>query len=86
LMNTAGWFLTESGRQPWIVQGIMLTKNGVSPTVSTTWLWISLIVFIVLYGTLATVDLILMLRYSRKELPPPRAEADADTPVPAVLY
>ena len=30
LMNTAGWFLTESGRQPWIVQGIMLTKNGIS--------------------------------------------------------
>src|SRR5262249_7689584 len=24
LMNTAGWLLTESGRQPWIVQGIML--------------------------------------------------------------
>ena len=36
LMNTAGWLLTESGRQPWIVQGIMLTKNGISPTVSTT--------------------------------------------------
>ena len=53
LMNTAGWFLTESGRQPWIVQGIMLTKNGISPTVSTTWLWISLIAFIVLYGTFA---------------------------------
>ena len=30
LMNTAGWFLTENGRQPWIVQGLMLTKNGVS--------------------------------------------------------
>ncbi len=29
LMNTAGWLLTESGRQPWIVQGIMLTKNGI---------------------------------------------------------
>ena len=39
-----------------------------------------------LYGTLATVDLILMLRYSREQLPPPRAEADVDTPVPAVLY
>src|SRR6185312_15475183 len=39
-MNTAGWLLTESGRQPWIVQGIMLTKNGISPTVSVTWLWI----------------------------------------------
>jgi len=85
-MNTAGWFLTESGRQPWIVQGIMLTKNGISPTVSTTWLWISLIAFVLLYGTLATVDLLLMLRYSREPLPPPRTQADADAPVPAVTY
>jgi len=86
LMNTAGWLLTESGRQPWIVQGIMLTKNGISPTVSVTWLWISLIGFIALYGTLGTVDFLLMLRYSRKELPPPREQADADAPVPAVQY
>jgi cytochrome d ubiquinol oxidase subunit I len=86
LMNTAGWFLTESGRQPWIIQGIMLTKNGISPTLSTAWLWISLIGFILLYGTLGTVDFLLMLRYSRKELPPPRAEADVDSPVPAVQY
>jgi cytochrome d ubiquinol oxidase subunit I len=64
----------------------MLTKNGISPTVSTTWLWISLVGFILLYGTLGTVDLILMLRYSRKELAPPRAETDLDTPVPAVQY
>jgi len=86
LMNTAGWLLTESGRQPWIVQGIMLTKNGISPTVSVTWLWISLVGFVLLYGTLGTVDFLLMLRYSRKQVPPPRAEADADTPVPAVQY
>jgi cytochrome bd ubiquinol oxidase subunit I len=86
VMNTAGWLLTESGRQPWIVQGIMLTKNGISPTVSTPWLWISIIAFVALYGTLGTVDFLLMLKYSRKELPPPRAEADVDTPVPAVQY
>src|ERR1039457_1464576 len=86
LMNTAGWFLTESGRQPWIVQGIMLTKNGISPTVSTTTLWISLVAFVLLYGTLATVDLILMLRYSREQPPPPRTDADVDAPVPAVQY
>ena len=85
-MNTAGWFLTESGRQPWIVQGIMLTKNGISPALSTTWLWVSLIAFAVIYGTLATVDLLLMLKYSREQLPPPRTEADADAPVPAVQY
>jgi len=86
LMNTAGWLLTESGRQPWIVQGIMLTKNGLSPSVSTTWLVISLTVFVLLYATLGTVDLILMLRYSRKQLEPPSAQEDADAPVPAMQY
>jgi cytochrome bd ubiquinol oxidase subunit I len=88
LMNTAGWLLTESGRQPWIVQGIMLTKNGISPTVSTTWLWISVIAFVGLYAVLGTVDLLLMLKYARKELPSPPTETDADleAPVPAVQY
>ena len=86
LMNTAGWLLTESGRQPWIVQGIMLTKNGISPTVGVTWLWISLVGFVLLYGTLGTVDFLLMLRYSRRQLPPALAAADASTPLPAVQY
>ncbi len=85
-MNTAGWLLTESGRQPWIVQGIMLTKNGISTPLSTTWIAISLAFFVVLYAVIATVDLLLMLKYSRKQLPRARAEADADAPVPAVQY
>src|ERR1700728_2186714 len=83
ILNTAGWLLTESGRQPWIVQGIMLTKNGISPTVGTTWLWISVVGFALLYGALGTVDFLLMLKYSRDQLPPARADADADAPVPA---
>jgi cytochrome d ubiquinol oxidase subunit I len=86
LINTAGWLLTESGRQPWIVQGIMLTKNGLSPSVSTTELWISVIAFVLLYGALGTVDLLLMLRYSRKELPPAPAVSAAGDPVPAMDY
>ena len=86
LMNTAGWLLTESGRQPWIVQGIMLTKNGISPSLSTTWIAISLTVFVLLYAVIATVDLLLMLKYSRQQLPPPRTAEQADTPVPAVQY
>ena len=47
---------------------------------------ISLVVFVLLYGVLATVDFMLMLKYSRKQLPPARAEADVDAPVPAVQY
>ncbi len=86
LMNTAGWFLTEIGRQPWIVQGIMLTRNGLSPSVSTSELWISVIAFVLIYGSLGTVDLLLMLRYSRKELPPVPAATPAGEPVPAMEY
>jgi len=86
LMNTAGWLLTESGRQPWIVQGIMLTRNGISPSVSTAALAISLTIFVLLYVTLGLVDLLLMLRYSRKELPPPVPEGDEHLPIPAVQY
>jgi len=86
LMNTAGWLLTESGRQPWIVQGIMLTKNGISPSLPTTWIAISLAAFVLVYAVIATIELLLMLRYARKPLPPPRAGAEADTPVPAVQY
>ena len=68
LMNTAGWMLTENGRQPWIVQGLMLTRAGVSPSVSSTWIWITLTLFIAIYGVLAVVDGYLMVRYGRKQL------------------
>ncbi|MEU9078845.1 cytochrome ubiquinol oxidase subunit I [Kitasatospora sp. NPDC048538] len=83
LMNTAGWLLTESGRQPWIVQGIQLTRNGVSPSVGTTTVAISILVFFLLYAALAVVEVVLIARYARKELSPPPAE---DAPVPALSY
>jgi cytochrome bd ubiquinol oxidase subunit I len=84
LMNIGGWMLTESGRQPWIVQGLMLTKNGVSPSVSETWVWITLTLFILVYGIFAVVDGFLMVRYSRKPLTdteeeqPTEPESDED--------
>jgi cytochrome d ubiquinol oxidase subunit I len=68
LMNTAGWLLTENGRQPWIVQGLMKTVNANSPSVSSTDIWISLIAFVLIYIALGAADLILMLRYGRKGL------------------
>ena len=87
-MNTAGWLLTESGRQPWVVQGILLTRNGVSPSVSTTTIAVSLGIFVALYVTLIVIDLWLMLRYARRELPPAPAGdgAEAEDRVPAVQY
>ncbi len=78
LMNTAGWLLTESGRQPWIVQGLQKTVNANSPSVSATEIWISLIVFVLAYIVLGAADLVLMLRYSRHGL----AHADAEAAEP----
>jgi len=90
LMNTAGWFLTESGRQPWIVQGLMLTKNGISPSSSFTYLVISVVIFIALYLILAALFLVFMLRYSRREPGPDpslaAADGEADAHVPSMLY
>jgi cytochrome d ubiquinol oxidase subunit I len=68
LMNTAGWLLTENGRQPWIVQGLMKTANANSPSVSSTDIWISLSAFVLAYIVLGAADLFLMLRYSRRGL------------------
>jgi cytochrome d ubiquinol oxidase subunit I len=86
VINTAGWLLTESGRQPWVVQGILLTKNAVSPSVSTATIAVSLGIFVALYLALGVVDLLLMLRYSRDELPPSEPAPQPGQPEPAIHY
>jgi len=79
---SAGWILTEMGRQPWIVQGLLKTSEANSPSVSTTWLGISLGVFITLYVVLGVVDFVLMRRYARPDRPAPQEEL----PAPAATY
>jgi cytochrome d ubiquinol oxidase subunit I len=68
LMNTAGWVLTENGRQPWIVQGLMKTVEGVSVSVSQTDVIISLTAFVLIYIALGAADVLLMFRYGKRAL------------------
>jgi cytochrome bd ubiquinol oxidase subunit I len=79
---TAGWILTEMGRQPWIVQGLLLTSKANSPNVSTTWLGISLGFFVALYVILGVVDFVLMRRYAR----PDEVGTSEERAAPAVTY
>jgi cytochrome d ubiquinol oxidase subunit I len=81
LVNTAGWILTENGRQPWIVQGLLRTEDAASPSVGPAAIVTSLVVFALLYVALAAVDWWLMARYARKELAP---AAPSDEPGAAV--
>jgi cytochrome d ubiquinol oxidase subunit I len=44
----AGWFVTEVGRQPWIVQGLLRTGDATSPVMGSS-IAISLTAFIIVY-------------------------------------
>jgi cytochrome bd ubiquinol oxidase subunit I len=82
---TAGWILTEMGRQPWIVQDLLLTSDANSPNVSTAWIGVSLGVFVTLYATLLAVAFWLMRRYATAD--PFAAGGEGEEPtVPAVSY
>jgi len=74
---TAGWVLTEMGRQPWIVQGLLKTSQANSPNIGTATLAASLGVFVALYVTLGVVDFVLMRRFARVDPPEPSGEAPA---------
>ena len=77
---SAGWILTEMGRQPWIVQDLLLTSEANSPNVSTTWLGISLGVFVALYVILLAADVWLMRRYATVDPPGVGGEGDELAP------
>jgi cytochrome bd-type quinol oxidase subunit 1 len=46
----------------------MKTANGVSPSVSATDIWISILVFLAVFVALGVADTWLMLRYGRRPL------------------
>jgi cytochrome bd ubiquinol oxidase subunit I len=86
VMNTAGWMLTENGRQPWIVQGLQLVRDAVSPSVSRTAVLVSLSVFLLVYAVLGVVDLLLMAHVARRELAPAEAAAAEEQPALHFTY
>ena len=61
-----GWLVTEMGRQPWIVYGLMRTSDGVSPSLRPSQVVASLIGFTLVYGLLAAVDIYLLVKYSKR--------------------
>jgi cytochrome d ubiquinol oxidase subunit I len=45
----AGWVVTESGRQPWLVHGILRTADAISPVPAASLLG-TLTLFVICYG------------------------------------
>ena len=82
--NSFGWIFTEMGRQPWLVFGVMPTAAGVSPGVSPDMVLFSLIMFTLVYGILAVIEVGLLLRYIKKGLPEveePKVVTEDDEPL-----
>ncbi len=60
-----GWLVTEIGRQPWIVYGLVRTSDAVSP-IATSQVAITLIGFVLLYGLLGASGFFLIAQNARK--------------------
>jgi len=60
-----GWFVAESGRQPWAIGEVLPTFLGTS-SLTTTDLWISLAGFITFYTVLLVIEMWLMFHFARK--------------------
>lgn len=52
----AGWFVTEQGRQPWLVHGLMRTVDGVSPVPGAS-VASTLALFVFIYGVVFTMGI-----------------------------
>ena len=85
LSALAGWVLTEVGRQPWIVFGLLKTADANSPSVSSWTIGLSIGVLATLYVALAVVDFVLMRRYATVDPPESFGEGDEEA-LPAVGY
>jgi cytochrome d ubiquinol oxidase subunit I len=68
----AGWVVTEMGRQPWIIHGVMRTADAVTPM---PWLVVPFTTFTLVYVALSVI-LVVLLRRGFMETAPGRAAAD----------
>lgn len=66
IANTFGWIMSEIGRQPWIVYGLMETADAVSPNVSAGSVLFSLIAFSLIYVLLGIATVYLFVKYIKQ--------------------
>ena len=60
-----GWIVTEIGRQPWLVYGVVRTADGASP-VAVSQVAVSLVAFILVYSVLGAAGFYLMFQKAKK--------------------
>lgn len=82
--NSFGWIFTEMGRQPFIVFGVLPTAAANSPGVSAFEVGATMVLYTLIYGALAVVEVGLLLHYIKLGLPDvqePKVLTDDDAPL-----
>jgi cytochrome d ubiquinol oxidase subunit I len=77
-----GWIVTEVGRQPWVIQGVMKTHAGVSPGLTGTEALITLAGFVGVYAGLLTLYWYVVVRLIREQAPTRPATPNRDVSGP----
>lgn len=75
----AGWFVTEVGRQPFTVYGVLRTENSISP-VAAEQVMMTLIGFIVVYTLIFGSGVYYMIKLIRQGPKPYNDESDENDP------
>ena len=66
IANSVGWYITEAGRQPWIVVGLQKTAEAVSPNLTSGEVWLTLIGFTAIYLLLAVVAIFTAIMFIKR--------------------
>jgi cytochrome d ubiquinol oxidase subunit I len=75
----AGWVTTEVGRQPWVVYGLVRTRDAVTPSLGASDVAISLLVYMLAYVVIFGGGLLFMARLVRRGFEP-AAELEPGAP------
>jgi cytochrome d ubiquinol oxidase subunit I len=78
IANTAGWFTTELGRQPWIVYGLLQTAQGSTATLSTGNILFTLLGFAGMYLLLGLLYVMLVIQEALQGPEPATEETATD--------
>jgi len=76
----AGWVTTEVGRQPWVVYGLLRTRDAVTPSLQTGDVAVSLFIYVVAYILIFGAGLYFLARLVRAGF---RGEAELEPDAPA---
>jgi cytochrome d ubiquinol oxidase subunit I len=73
----AGWYVTEIGRQPWLVTGVLTTAEAVGPIAAGTVLS-TLVMYLALYAVLLAAYVATLFRLAGKAGAPPAAQGGGE--------